>query len=84
MEERWLLNDLTRERKRQKIRNDHLVNATELSSGALLKIIFKNDEREERWRIEDTIRLRKRIEYRKIHKISDKEDRRWKALTRGI
>ena len=82
MEERWLLNDLARELKRKRMRREFNVDEN-VPSEQILKAILKNRQREERWKAEDTERLRKRIEYRKIHKISNKEDRRWVALTKG-
>lgn len=83
MEERWLLNDLARELKRKRMRRELNVDQN-VPSEQILRAILKNRQREERWKAEDTERLRKRIEYRKIHKKSDKEDKRWIALTKGI
>jgi len=82
MEERWKLQDMTREVKRKKMRGE-FKGPTDVSSEMYVKIILKHQKLEEKWRKEDTERIKKRIEYRKKHPRKDVEDRRWIALTKG-
>ena len=82
MEERWILQDMSRERKRQNMRRNR-IDYADASSNQLLKTLLLNQKREEKWRKEDTERLRYRIEYRKKHPVSTKSDRRWIALSKG-
>jgi hypothetical protein len=83
MEERWILQDMARERKRQSMRKNR-IDYSDASSKQLLNTLLLNQKREEKWRKEDTERLRYRIEFRKKHPVSTKLDRRWIALSKGV
>jgi hypothetical protein len=78
MEEMWILQDMAREAKRQKLRRKF---DPDVSTEAFIKHILKQNEREEKWKVQDTERIKRRIEFRKKHPISEKVDRRWLALT---
>ena len=79
MEEMWILQDMAREYKRQKLRRNF--ESADVSTEAFVKYILKQTEREEKWKVQDTERIKRRIEFRKKHPISEKVDRRWLALT---
>jgi hypothetical protein len=83
MEERWKIQDMTREVKRRKMRGE-FTGPTDVSTELFVKMVIKHQSREEKWKKEDTERLKKRIEYRKNHPRKEKEDRRWIALTKGF
>ena len=82
MEERWKIQDMTREVKRKKMRGE-FTGPTDVSTELFVKMVIKHQSREEKWKKDDTERLKKRIEYRKKHPRKEKEDRRWIALTKG-
>jgi len=82
MEERWKIQDMTREVKRKKMRGE-FTGATDVSTELFVKMVIKHQAREEKWKKEDLERIRKRIEYRKKHPRKEVDDRRWIALTRG-
>jgi len=84
MEERWVIQDLEREMKRQKIRRANRIDPfSDMTTQRLLKFILRNQAREEMWARQDTDRVRNRVSYRKSHSVNLKEDRRWIAITKG-
>ena len=82
MEERWKIQDMTREVKRKKMRGE-FTGPTDVSTELFVKMVIKHQAREEKWKKEDLERIRKRIEYRKKHPRKEVDDRRWIALTQG-
>ena len=82
MEERWKIQDMTREVKRKKMRGE-FTGPTDVSTELFVKMVIKHQTREEKWKKEDLERIRKRIEYRKKHPRKEADDRLWIALTQG-